>query len=142
MKKTPTKRRSQWPKSNLSSQVALQGRHCVSAINGSASERGHPRGQTDPKIPNRRGLSFSSLDGLKSSFQARRGSGDTLVPNRMPAATQRHVSLEFLCPWWRREGPGVVCPNFREIRPIEEPWRNLEDWNFLPVATNVKSCRM
>merc|ERR1711895_294102 len=96
-------------------------------------------GGPTPTIPSRWGPSFSSLNGLKSSFQARRGLGDTLVLNRMAAATHRHVSSESLCPRARRESPGVVCPNFREIRPLEEPWWNLEDWTYLPVATNAKS---
>merc|ERR1711895_52907 len=99
-------------------------------------------GGPTPTIPSRWGPSFSSLNGLKSSFQARRGLGDTLMPNRMSAATHRHVSPGFLRPRGRRGGLGVVCPNFREIRPIEEPWRNLEDWNLLLVANNTKSWRM
>merc|ERR1712212_318354 len=58
-----------------------------------------------------------------------------LLQNRMTAATHRHVSQGYLRPRGRRGVLGVVCPNLRKIRPIEEPWRNLEDRDLLLVAT-------
>ena len=140
MTETPTKRRCPWPKSNLDSLVALPGRLRGSAINGSC-EPDRPCGRTGPNNTWPVRAKFLEPQRLKSSFQARRGLGDTLMPNRMTAATPRHVSQGSLCPRGRRGVLGVVCPNLRKIRPIEEPWWNLEVRDLLLVATNTKLWR-
>ena len=141
MTETPTNRRCPWPKSNLGSQVALPERLCVSAINGSESEPDHPCGRTGPNNTWPVRAKFLEPQRLKSSFQARRSLGDTLMPNRMTAATHSHVSQGYLRPRGRREVLGVACPNLREIRLIGEPWWNLEVRDLLLVATNTKLWR-
>ena len=141
MTETPTKRRCPWFESNPNSLVAVPEEPAKSAINGSKARQppladGLTLTNTWPVR-----AKFLEPQRLKSSFQARGGLGDTLMPNRMTAATHSHVSQGYLRPRGRRGVLGVVCPNLREIRLIGEPWWNLEVRDLLLVATNTKLWR-